>query len=77
MKTFIKVKLFLTILFMTGCANVNTEGWHYHSFNQNTSPQYIKEDYIISCNYKHFVLFKDGKKINEFETLEEAKKSIN
>ncbi len=74
MKTFIKIKLFLTILFITGC-QIAPDGWHYRACNPGTSNQYYKGDYFISCNYKHFILFKDGQKINEFKTLEAAKQA--
>lgn len=72
MKRFI---VLFAVIILTGC-QMSPDGWHYNCFNQNTSPEYIKGNYIISCNYKHFVLFKDGEKVNDFKDLAHAKQFV-
>lgn len=67
--------LILICFVLIGCKTA-PDGWHYRASNPGTSNQYIKGNYIISCNYNHFVLFEHGEKINEFKTLNEAKKFV-
>lgn len=61
------------------CQSAPKDGWDYKSFNKNTSAEYLKADCLISRrDYNCFVLFQqiNGEyvKLNEFKTLDDAKK---